>query len=43
MISISVARFGEILPLWLKFAGLDQNFDGLFLIWQNAKATLANL
>ena len=41
--SASVTRFGEISPLWLKFTSLGQIFDGLFLIWQNSMATLANL
>ena len=39
----SVTRFGEILPLWQKFTSLWQIFNGLFLIWQNAEPTLANL
>ena len=32
----SVTRFGKISPLW-------QIFDSLFLIWQKAEPTLANL
>ena len=39
----SVTIFGEILTLWQKSTGLWQVFDGLFLIWQNAYPTLANL
>ena len=39
----SVTRFGEISPLRLEFTSLGQIFDSLFLIWQNAKAILANL
>ena len=39
----NVTRFGEILPLWQKFTSLWQKFNGLFLIWQNAEHTLANL
>ena len=39
----SVTRFGKILPLWQKFTSLWQIFEGLFLIWQNAEHTLANL
>ena len=39
----SVTRFGEILQLWQKFTSLWQFFDGLFLTWQNAEPTLANL
>ena len=36
-------RFGEILPLWEKFTSYWKIFDALFLIWQNAEPTLANL
>ena len=39
----SVTRFGESLPLCQKFTSLWQIFDGLFIIWQNAEPTLANL
>ena len=42
-LSLSVTRFGEILPLWLKFTSLWQICKGLFLIWQNAEPILANL
>ena len=41
--SVSVTRFGEMLPLWQKFTSLWQIFDCLFLIWQNAEPTFANL
>ena len=39
----SVTRFGENSPLWQKFTSIWQIFAGLFLIWQNAENTLANL
>ena len=39
--SVSVTRFGEISPLWQKVTSLWQNFDGLFLISQNAEPALA--
>ena len=39
----SVTRFGKILPLWQRFTSIWQFFDSLFLIWQNAEPTLANL
>ena len=41
--TISVTRFGEILPLWVKFTSHFQICYGLFLICQNAGPTLANL
>ena len=41
--TVSVTRFCEISPLWQKFTSRWQIFDGLFLIWQNAQPTLANL
>ena len=43
VVGSSVTRFGEISPTWQKFTSLWQIFDGLFLIWQSAKPTLANL
>ena len=39
----SVTKFGEISPLWQKLTSLWLIFAGLFLIWQNAYPTLANL
>ena len=39
----SVTRFGEISPLWQKFSSAWPIFDGLSLICQNSKPTLANL
>ena len=39
----SVTRFGEISPLWQKFSSAWLIFDGLSLICQNSKPTLANL
>ena len=38
----SVIRFDEISPLWQKFTRLWQIFEGLFLIWQNIRPTLAH-
>ena len=35
LITSSVSRFGESLPLWHSFKSLEQNVDGLFSIWQN--------
>ena len=35
--------FGEILPFWHKFTSHCYFFDSLFIIWQNADPTLANL
>ena len=43
MVANRVTRFGKSLPLWQKFASCWQICDGLFLIWQNAEPTLANL
>ena len=40
---LSVTRFVEISPIWKKFTSHWQIIGGLFLIWQNAEATLANL
>ena len=39
----SVTRFDKNSPLWQKFTSLWQILDSLFLIWQNAEPTLANL
>ena len=39
----SATRIGKISPLWQTITSLWQKFDGLFLIWQNAEPTLANL
>ena len=39
----NVTRFGKISPLWQKFTRSRASFNGLFLIWQNAEPTLANL
>ena len=39
----SVTRFSEISPFLQKFTNIWQIFDSLFLIWQNAEHTLANL
>ena len=39
----SVTRFAEISPLWQTFTSLWKMFDGVFLIWQNSKPTLANM
>ena len=36
----SVTRFGEILPLWLKFSSLWPFLEVLFRIWQNVEHTL---
>ena len=41
--NLSVTGFGEISPLCLKFTNLWLMLEGLFLIWQNAEPTLANL
>ena len=41
MLSYSVTRLGKISPHWQKFTSFGRIFDGLFLIWQNAEATLA--
>ena len=41
---ISVTRFGEISPHWVKvYYSLWQFFDSFYLIWQNVEPTLANL
>ena len=43
MVSSSVTRFGEILPLWHNFKSLGQIFEGLFSIWQSFNLTLAKM
>ena len=43
MIATSVTIFGEISPLLLKITSTWQILGSLFLIWQNAEPTLANL
>ena len=39
----SVTRFDKIAPFWQNFTSLCQKFHSLFLMWQNAEPTLANL
>ena len=43
MVTASVTRFFEILPLWQNFTSLWQIVDSLFLICQNVEPTLTNL
>ena len=40
-ITISVTRFGEILPLGQTFKSIRQTFEGLFSVWKSVKPTLA--
>ena len=42
-VMFSVTRLGEILSLWQKFQVLSRFLTVLFIIWQNAESSLANL